>query len=593
MNKLEYIKSLIKELNMACHNYYILDNPTISDAEYDKKFRELQQLEKEENYVCPNSPTNRVGSVLSNDFHKVSHGKPMLSLTNAMNKDEMNDFHRKVKEVINSPVYVCEPKIDGLGVSLIYIDGMLDQALTRGDGKIGEDVTLNVKTINTIPLQLQGDIIPHKIEIRGEVFMLKKDFIELNKKQENNNKQTFANPRNAASGSLRQIDPKMTAERKLSFIPYTYGVYSDELTITTQSNYLKWLDKSGFKISKLNKIVQTINEVLEYREKMISLRDRIPYDIDGVVIKVDNIKDQEKLGFISRAPKWAIAYKFPADREQSILRDVEITVGRTGNITPTAIFDTIKLAGTQVSRATLHNQSEIERLDIGIGDTIWVQKAGDIIPQIVSVDHLKRPNNTTMFKLPSNCPSCGAKLIQEETIIKCPNKKHCPAQNLEKIVHFVSRKAMNIDGVGESVIEQLVEKQIINNPADLYMLTKNDFLRLDNFGEKSAENAINSIHESKKVPLNKLIFALGIPNCGETTAKSLSTKYQSLSLLVKAKYDDLRNIDDVGDIVASSIVDYFKDQDNLDMIDKLVGCGVEVKIEQNKSDKFKDMVFVI
>jgi DNA ligase (NAD+) len=591
----EKIKKLVEDLNSACYAYYVLDNPIMSDAEYDIKFRELQELERQIGEVLPESPTNRVGFSISNTFEKVNHGTPMLSLSNAMNQEEMKDFHRKIKETIKDPVYVCEPKIDGLGVSLLYENGVLVRASTRGDGTIGEDVTNNIKTINTVPLSLISNAkIPESIEIRGEVFMLKKDFKELNKKQEEKGQGLFANPRNAASGALRQLDPKITAERKLNFIPYTYGKHSEELKITKQSNFLEWLDKVGFKISKLNKVVNSIEDVLNYREELLNLRDKIPYDIDGVVVKIDETSDQKKLGFISRAPKWAIAYKFPADRAMSVLRDIEIAVGRTGNITPTAIFDTIQLAGTQVSRATLHNQSEINRLDVGIGDTIWVQKAGDIIPQIIGVDHSKRPEGVKTYVFPNVCPSCGMKLVQLETIIKCPNNKNCPAQNLEKIVHFVSKKAMDIEGIGESVIEQLVNRKMIKTPADLYTLTYNDFLRLDKFGEKAAENAVVSIKNSKEKPLSNIIFALGIPNCGENTAKSLANEFKNLSLIKNAKYEDLIAIEDIGDIVATSIIEYFKDESNIEMINQMIGYGVKVKEENNmKSNKLEGKSFVI
>lgn len=589
------IKNIIEDLNNACYHYYVLDNPIMSDAEYDIKFRELQELESQIGEILQESPTNRVGFSVNNTFEKVNHGTPMLSLSNAMNPEEMKDFHRKIKETIKDPAYVCEPKIDGLGVSLLYENGVLVRASTRGDGIVGEDVTNNIKTINTVPLSLISNAkIPESIEIRGEVFMLKKDFEELNKRQEEKGLALFANPRNAAAGALRQLDPKVTAERKLNFIPYTYGKYSDELKITKQSNFLNWLDKVGFKISKLNKVVNSIEDVLNYREEMIELRDKIPYDIDGVVIKIDDTSEQNKLGFISRAPKWAIAYKFPADRAISILRDVEIAVGRTGNITPTAIFDTIQLAGTQVSRATLHNQSEINRLDVGIGDTIWVQKAGDIIPQIIGVDHSKRPEGVKTYVFPNVCPSCGTKLVQLETIIKCPNNKNCPAQNLEKIVHFVSKKAMDIEGIGESVIEQLVNRKMIKTPADLYTLTHEDFLKLDKFGEKAAENAIVSIRNSKERPLQNIIFALGIPNCGENTAKSLANKFKNLSLIKNTTYEDLVVIEDIGDIVANSIIEYFKDENNINIINQMIGCGVKIKEENNvKSDKLEGKSFVI
>ena len=591
----EKMKNLVDELNNAGYHYYILDSPIMSDAEYDLKFKELQDLEKQTGLILKDSPTNRVGFSINNTFEKVNHGIPMLSLSNAMNPEEMKDFHRKIQEVIKNSIYVCEPKIDGLGVSLLYENGLLVRASTRGDGSIGEDVTNNIKTINTIPLSLIPNAkIPESIEIRGEVFMLKKDFEDLNKKQQENGLPLFANPRNAASGALRQLDPKITAQRKLNFIPYTYGKYSEELTIKKQSSFLNWLDKVGFKISKLNKIVNSIEDVLNYREEMVNLREKIPYDIDGVVIKIDDTEDQNKLGFISRAPKWAIAYKFPADRALSVLRDIEIAVGRTGNITPTAIFDTIQLAGTQVSRATLHNQSEINRLDVGIGDTIWIQKAGDIIPQIIGVDHSKRPESVKTYKFPSVCPSCGSKLVQFETIIKCPNNKNCPAQNLEKIIHFVSKKAMDIDGIGEAVIEQLVNRKMIKTPADLYALTYDDFLQLDKFGEKAAENAIVSIKNSKEKPLKNIIFALGIPNCGENTAKSLANKYKNIALIKNATYEDLTSIEDIGDIVANSIIEYFKDENNIEMLNQMIGFGVKVKEEEIiNTNKLEGKTFVI
>lgn len=591
----EKMKNLVDELNNAGYHYYILDSPIMSDAEYDLKFKELQDLEKQTGLILKDSPTNRVGFSINNTFEKVNHGTPMLSLSNAMNQEEMKDFHRKIQEVIKNPIYVCEPKIDGLGVSLLYENGVLIRASTRGDGNVGEDVTNNIKTINTIPLSLIPNAkIPESIEIRGEVFMLKKDFEDLNKKQQENGLPLFANPRNAASGALRQLDPKITAQRKLNFIPYTYGKYSEELSIKKQSSFLNWLDKVGFRISKLNQVVNSIEDVLNYREEMVNLREKIPYDIDGVVIKIDDTEDQNKLGFISRAPKWAIAYKFPADRAMSVLRDIEIAVGRTGNITPTAIFDTIQLAGTQVSRATLHNQSEINRLDVGIGDTIWIQKAGDIIPQIIGVDHSKRPECVKTYKFPSVCPSCGSKLVQFETIIKCPNNKNCPAQNLEKIIHFVSKKAMDIDGIGEAVIEQLVNRKMIKNPADLYALTHNDFLQLDKFGDKAAENAIVSIKNSKEKPLKNIIFALGIPNCGENTAKSLANKYKNIALIKNTTYENLIEIEDIGDIVANSIIEYFKDENNIEMLNQMIGFGVKVKEEEIIStNKLEEKTFVI
>jgi DNA ligase (NAD+) len=593
----ERIQALVVELNSACSAYYINDNPIMTDADYDIKFRELQQLETDNpEHIIADSPTQRVGAVISEGFEKVKHGTPMLSLNNAMNADEMRDFHRKVLEGLGVAKvnYIGELKIDGLSLSLLYEDGILSQASTRGDGSVGEDVTANAKTIKYIPLRLSGpkDVIPKRIEIRGEAFMLKKDFEILNGQQLANNKPPFANPRNAAAGSLRQLDPKVTAQRKLAFIPYTYGE-ATSLPADLQYTFLEWLSYVGFKISKQNKIFETIDEVLEYREQMIAKRDKIPYDIDGVVIKVNNFDLQAKLGFVSRAPKWAVAYKFPADRAQSVLRDVEITVGRTGNITPTAIFDTVQLAGTQVSRATLHNQSEIERLDIGIGDTIIVQKAGDIIPQIVSVDHTKRIDGITMFRLPDICPSCRAKLEQEETIIRCPNHEGCPSQGMGKIVHFVGRKMMNIDGLGESIIEKLIDNGLIKDSADLYYLKQDDLVNIDKMGERSAEKLINAIEDSKNPTLMSFIFALGIPNCGEGTSKALAKKYERIGNLVKTTYEDLVQIGDIGDVVAQSIVDWFKNSNNIDLLKRFQAAGITFKEEAKQSDKLAGKSFCI
>jgi len=593
----ERIQALVVELNVACQAYYINDNPIMTDADYDIKFRELQQLETDNpEHIIPDSPTQRVGAVISEGFEKVKHGTPMLSLNNAMNADEMRDFHRKVLEGLGVAQvhYIGELKIDGLSLSLLYEDGILTQAATRGDSAVGEDVTANAKTIKYIPLKLIGpkDVIPKRIEIRGEAFMLKKDFDVLNGQQLANNKPPFANPRNAAAGSLRQLDPKVTAQRKLAFIPYTYGE-ATSLPADLQYTFLAWLSYVGFKISKQNKLFETVDEVLEYREQMIAKRNQIPYDIDGVVIKVNNFDLQTKLGFVSRAPKWAVAYKFPADRAQSVLRDVEITVGRTGNITPTAIFDTVQLAGTQVSRATLHNQSEIERLDIGIGDTIVVQKAGDIIPQIVIVDHTKRIDGTTMFRLPDACPSCGTKLEQEETIIRCPNHEGCPSQSMGKIVHFVGRKMMNIDGLGESIIEKLIDNGLIKDSADLYYLNQDNMVNIDKMGERSAEKLIKAIEDSKYPTLMSFIFALGIPNCGEGTSKALSKKYERIGSLVKTTYEDLVQIGDIGDVVAQSIVDWFKNPNNIDLLKRLQAAGITFKEEVKRSDKLSGKSFCI
>jgi len=592
------MEQLIKDLNNAAYHYYTLDNPIMTDAEYDKKFRALVVLENNNpSSVLPDSPTHKIGGQVLDHFDKVKHGAGMLSLDNAMNPDEFKAFHDGAVASLGNDdfVYVGEPKIDGLGLSLIYENGELIRAVTRGDGQTGEDVTQNAKVIPCIPLRLRSEApIPKLIEIRGEVYMSRENFKTLNKRQEADGKPTFANPRNAAAGALRQLDSGVTRERKLDFIAYTYGVVEGH-EFRSQKDFLLWLREAGLPISKYNKICKSLQDALEYRETMLSKRPDLEYDIDGVVIKINDLDLQEQLGFLSRYPKWAIAYKFPAEEGQSILRDVEITIGRTGVATPTAVFDTILLAGSKVSRATLHNQQEINRLQIKIGSTIVVKKAGDIIPKVVRVIDALQPD-IEVYKIPRTCPACGTRLEQYDggdgVALICGNRKGCPAQAVGQLKHFVGRKAMNIDGVGESVLTKMAETGLVSNVADLYGLDLFSVSLLDGMGLRSAEKVLEAIEASKKPSLNQFIFALGIPHVGEGTARTLAEHFLSLDVFLDATEEDFASLSDIGDETASSLYTHLNDPDYRSVIEGLVNAGVEVQSVKRKGSALKGLVFV-
>ena len=591
---------LVNLLNEASVDYYVKDAPKMTDAEYDELYRELQDLEaKNPDSILNNSPTKRVGSVASDDFSKIKHGVPMLSLSNAMNEEEMRDFGRRIKDSVGDDVtFICEPKIDGLGLSILYIDGQLVHAATRGDGAIGEDVTANAMTIKSIPMVLKpsspGVPIPRSIEIRGEVYMSKKDFENLNETRRKDDEQEFANPRNAAAGSLRQQDSRITASRNLRFIAYTYGSV-DGIEFTSQGRFLEWLTAVGLPVSTYNRSVDGVDLAIKFREWMLSHRQEIEYDIDGVVIKVDSAELQDALGFISRSPRWAIAFKFPAERSKSVLREVEFTVGRTGQVTPTAIFDTIPLAGTRVSRATLHNKDEIARLDIHFGDTIVVQKAGDIIPQVVSVDATMRPSDAKMVAFPDRCPVCDTILVNDTggdgIIIRCPNALGCQAQAIGRIANFVSRKAMNVDGIGESLVTQLFEDGLISKISDLYRLRTVDIAPLSGQGLRSADKAVSSLDDSKEPTLAQFIFALGIPQCGEGTAKRLSERFGEIDGLLKTSLSELMSIQDIGSTVATSIMNYL-DNGGRDEIDELLSLGIAPVVPKKVSSELAGKTFV-
>ena len=599
-------EELVDVLSKAADAYYIDSTPIMSDARYDELYRELCEIERDHpDLLLPDSPSHRVGVAPSGDFDKIPHGVPMLSLDNAMNPDEMTEFVRKAAgELGVSPEWVAEPKIDGAGLEILYVDGVFVHAATRGDGVTGEDVTANAKTITGIPLRLKtpdGVPVPKRIEIRGEVFISHKAFAEMNERQAAAGEKIFANPRNAASGSLNQQDSRVTASRPLEFIAYTYGEI-EGVRFSSQSRFLGWLELVGLPVSTLNKKVgpetnspdSHADAIVKYHEFLSDHReddDIIPYDIDGMVVKIDALDYQEDLGFNGRAPKWAIAFKFKAERKWTTLKDVEITTGRTGQITPTAVFEVVELGGAQVTRATLHNWDEIDRLDIGIGDKIEVQKAGDVIPQVVSVDHSKRPSGTFKIPRPDRCPECHERLEREKTIYRCPNSIGCAGQAVGRLEHFVSRKMMNIDGLGESLVGLLYDAGKIRHPVDIFKLTEGDIASLPSLGKKSAKKLLGSIDAARYPKLERFLFALGIPHAGQGTTKRLVAHFGDLDALLSASLKDLMGIEDIGQTVAESLIDYF-DTGGRDEIWGLVDAGVAPQMTKRESDKLAGTTFV-
>lgn len=588
------VNELTDFLNYHSYRYYVLDDPEISDFEYDKALRELEILESEHPELKkPNSPTSRVGGVALEGFAEVHHKVPMESLQDAFSKEEVYDFDRRVREVVLSPEYIVEQKIDGLSVSLEYENGEFVRASTRGNGIVGEDVTENVKTIRSVPMSLTKKI-PY-IEVRGEVYMPQKSFIALNEIREAEELPLFANPRNAAAGSLRQLDSKITAERKLDIFVFNIQQISG-VEVNSHIEGLRLLKKLGFKTVSVfdtyKSISDAYNKVLEIGEK----RDSLDFDIDGAVIKVNKFEHRTLLGSTSKFPKWAIAYKFPAEQKETTVKDIQINVGRTGVLTPLAILDTVRIAGTNVSKATLHNLDYIREKDIRIGDRVIIEKAGDIIPAVVGVNKDARAGGEIEFHMPEFCPSCGGQVIREEgeAAYRCISMS-CPAQQLRRIIHFVSKPAMDIDGLGPALIEQLVEKSIIKDASDLYYLKAGDVSNLDKMGEKSETNLLAAIDKSRYNPLHKLISAFGIRHVGEKAAKVLAKKYKSIENLCSATAEELRAIDDIGEIMAESIVDFFSDEKNVDFINRLKLGGVECKEETTEQTdlRFEGEIFVL
>ena len=599
----ERVIELHKLINFHSYNYHSLDSPSIEDHEYDALFNELLNLEAEyPSYKYSYSPSQRVGSEPLEGFVKVEHLAPMLSLDNAFNSDDMHDFNKRIldrlkgKEAIS---YSCEPKLDGIAVNLLYKNGYIEKATTRGDGKVGEDITHNVKTINSIPLSLMNDEseLPNLIEIRGEVFIEKDDFDSNNKKAAKLGQKTFANPRNAAAGSLRQLDPTVAASRPLKFFAHGIGFIDKgnfELP-ESQSDTLKLYKAWGLPTNPLSDVVSNIEECEDYFEKVSNQRQKLPYEIDGVVFKVNDLKDQITLGQVSRAPRWAIARKFPAEVGTTFVKKISFQVGRVGSITPVAEFEPVNIGGVIVSHASIHNFDEIERLDVREGDTVSVKRAGDVIPQIISVDIGKRKKTSTEVQPPDSCPSCDGKLIKPdgEAILRCTAGLSCPAQKCESLIHFVSRNALNIDGLGERIIDLLVERGLVSNFADLFKLKKEDILKLDGFRDKSATNLIDSINAAKDTTLARFIYSLGIREVGEATAMNLALNFNNIAAFLVATEDDLLEINDIGPVASKFILEFLSKKENIKLVNDLLHLGVspqDIKIEDNHPFSSKSIV---
>ena len=590
------IDELIKILNKANYEYYNLDNPSITDQEYDSYMDELIKLETQHpNLVREDSPTVNVGTKVISEFKKVTHEVPMMSLGDIFNFDELEEFDKKVKKVIPNPKYVCELKIDGLSVSLLYKNGKLVRAATRGDGTVGEDITHNVKTIKNVPLSLPEDI---DIEVRGEIYMPISSFESLNEERRNKGEKEFANPRNAAAGSVRQLDSKIAKERNLATFMY-HIPEPDKYNLKTQEESLDFMKKLTFSVNPNIVCVDSIDKVIDYIKKSGEKRDNLSYDIDGVVIKVNNYSDQRRLGNTAKVPKWAIAYKFPAMEVLTKLKDIEFCVGRTGKITPRADLDPVRLAGSVVRSATLNNQEYIKEKDIMIGDVVSIRKAGDVIPEVVERKLERRTGKEKEFEMITECPMCHTKLVKKEGQVDyyCPNDK-CPARHIEGLIHFVSRDAMNIDGLGDRIIEDFYNFHFIGNVADIYTLNKHekDLIRLEGYGDKSVSNLLEAIEKSKENSLERLIFALGIPHVGSKTAKILAIKFETMDNFENASFDDLVSIPDIGDIIAKSVIDYFNNQHNKGIVDELKELGLNMTYTGEKvvnNDNFSGKTFVL
>lgn len=598
----EKIEYLIPKLNHYSYQYYVLDEPTIPDEDYDKLYQELVKIEEAyPELIKEDSPTQRVGGELAEGFQKVRHDSPMLSLGNAFNIEELNDFDRRVRSNTTAAIeYAVELKIDGLAVSLKYEKGKLVQAATRGNGTIGEDITANIKAIKPIPLRLRE---PVSIEVRGEVYMPKKSFVELNAKREDEGLALFANPRNAAAGTLRNLDPKVTASRNLNIFLYSVNQFEDE-TVETQDQALEYIKDIGLRINPNRKVYDSIDGVVDYIKEYQTQRQDLPYEIDGVVIKVNNFQTQEEIGYTVKAPKWAIAYKFPAEESFTTLNDIEWTVGRTGVVTPTAIMDPVQLAGTTVQRASLHNVDLIKEKDVRIGDTVVVRKAGDIIPEVIRVDFDSRDDSIKPYEIPTECPICQSELVhlEDEVALRCINPQ-CPAQLLEKASHFVSRNAMNIDGLGTKVIEQLFNNKLIKDTADLYTLNKEELIKLDRMGEKSADNLLSAVEASKSNSLERLIFGLGIRHVGSKAARLIAERFKTIEQIKQATIEDVTAIDGIGSTIADSLVEYFDLEETDELINKFKAAEVNLTyVEHNRAaeanvntenDLFKDKTIVL
>ncbi|ABB32946.1 DNA ligase, NAD-dependent [Geobacter metallireducens RCH3] len=593
------IAELRAEIRRHDHLYYVLDRPELTDAEYDALYRELLKLEEEHpELVTPDSPSRRVGGAPLEKFKQVTHRIPMLSLENAFTDGDIAEFDARVKRALALPAgeeiaYVCEPKLDGLAVELVYEYGTLTVGSTRGDGVVGENVTQNLKTVKSIPLRLEGENPPELLEVRGEVFLPLAAFQRLNAQREEEGEPPFANPRNAAAGSLRQLDSRITARRPLTMFCYAPGEIRGA-DFGSQGEFLSALRQRGLPVTSLARQVTGVAGVLAYYREMTEKRDTLPYEIDGVVVKVDSFPLQRELGEKSRSPRWAVAVKFPPRQAVTVIEDIVPSVGRTGVITPTANLRPVEVSGVTVSRATLHNWEEMERKDIRIGDTVVIERAGDVIPAVVKVLTEKRSGSERFLPIPAACPECGSEVVKipDEVAVRCMGLS-CPAQIRESIIHFASRNAMDMEGLGEKYIEQLLRLGLVGNVADLYTLTRDDFMKFDRMGEKLAENLLNAIEASKKRELSRFIFALGIRHVGEHTAKLLATAFGSIDNLARATEAELLSIREIGPQVAQSITTFFHNEGNRETIRRMVEAGVEPTVEEKKvGGKFTGKTFV-
>ena len=592
----ERMEELIEIINEADYNYHTLDNPTITDQEYDRYLRELFEIEEAHpDWIREDSPTQHAGGKIIEGFNKVTHKIPMMSLSDVFSESEVIAFDERIRKEGITPEYMCELKIDGLSVSLLYEGGKLVRAATRGDGTVGEDITHNAKTIKVIPLKLKEKV---DIEVRGEIFMNKETLVKLNEERKKHNQPLLQNCRNAAAGSIRQLDSKVAAERKLdNFIyhlpdPLDYGLH-------THAEAIEYMRKLGFKINPNNRLVKNIDEVLEFIEEKTKQRPTLPYDIDGIVIKVNSIEQQQKLGYTAKYPKWATAYKFPAEEVLTKLTDIIFTVGRTGQITPNAVLEPVIVAGSTISRATLHNEDYVKEKDLKIGDVVSIRKAGDVIPEVVEVKKERRTGKEKDFEMITTCPMCNTNLVKKEGQVDyyCPNKK-CPARSIESLIHFASRDAMNIDGLGDRIMEDFYNFHFIATLADIYSLKNHeqDLTRLEGYGDKSVTNLLNAIEESKRNSLERLLFGLGIPHVGAKTAKILAKKYKDLDNLMNATVEELTTIPDIGEIIAKSVVEYFNDNHHRSVVEELKEIGLNTKYlgqEVEENSEFNGKTFVL
>lgn len=584
---------LIDIINEASIKYYVDDNPSITDQEYDDYYNELLKLEeKYPDLKRSDSPTLRVGGKVVDKFEKVTHESPMLSFDDIFNEDEIVLFDERIKKTCPNATYTLEPKMDGLSGSLLYEKGVLKRAATRGDGLIGENITHNVETIKSVPLRLNKEL---DIEVRGEIYMSKASFEKCNKEKEKRGENLFANPRNAAAGSVRQLDSKIAAKRNLDFMAY-FIPNPDKYGIKTQGESLEFLKELGFKTNyKLNGLAKNINDIINYIDDLGSKRSNLPFEIDGVVLKVNSLEDEAKLGFTERVPRWGIAYKFPAEEVLTTLKEIKFTVGRTGKITPNALFSPVHVAGSVISKATLHNEDYCLDKDVRVGDVISIRKAGDVIPEVVEVKKERRTGKEVPFKMIENCPMCASKLVKEDANYFCKNDL-CPARKMEGLIHFASRNTMNIDGLGERIIEDFYNMGFIKSISDIYLLSnhKEDLIELEGFGEKSVNNLLESIENSKNNSLEKVLFALGIRHVGKKTAKILAKRYKNIDNIINVNIDELTNVNDIGEIIAKSVRTYFDDPLNLKLIEDLKKLGLNFEYKNDSSDDtLSGMTFVL